>query len=259
MAFRRSRRVSSRRRWSSSGFRRIRSGPMYVQPRVSRNVPRASTTHYHMTHPVGSFADSIIPATFPYFSCGAILNGVPTTNGLGGRIGNRIYMQSLVLNGQFWYNPFGAGSTGGLTLEPTLTAQMFLVYFPGRAPLTAGPHTYQDFLDTATTPLNPLPALDPRHVARVVYRKNIRFDLVPTGYTPAPTSQYNYQLGPRSLYSINMKIPLNMTTVFDNPASPTMDWSDIRSGHLILYFHAVNWATPLTFFDVQSRLAFVEY
>lgn len=281
MAFRRRRfgRRSSRRRYIRRGYGRrsmrgtgySSTGPAqrYLQPRTSYNFPRVQTTHFWQTAPVGIFCNSttINPNVgFPYFVSGAVLNGVPTANGITGRIGNRILMQSLLLTGHVRYQPFttsggGASYRGDLfsPAEPSMHCVLFLVYFSGRQPPDTSmlPHPYTDFLQNQSA-TNPQPRLDPPHPYRVIWRKRYRFDLSPLSGGTEDDPEYALSRG--TLFEVNKKIRLNLPTVFADAPAPEPTWDTIRQGQLqLMCFYPNPSNSRLPVFDLQARLAFVEY
>lgn len=253
----------------SSGYSFSRPAARYLQPRVSRNVPRVSTTHFHQLLPIGIFMNTTTTATysFPYYNTGAILNAVPTANGLSGRIGTRIFMQSLLLSGNVRYSPWGANHTGGTLaypFEPTMNCTVFLVYFSGRQPpdFTNLPHPFGDFLENVNV-VNPQPRLDPDHPYRVIWRKTFTFSpevgLAASGGSGNPNGEAFYGLGSRTMFTVNKRISLNLPTVFDDSPAPSPTWDTIKQGQLQLMCYYPHNLPAGCVFEFSTRLAFVEY
>lgn len=196
---------------------------------------------------------------------------MPQDNSISGRVGNRVWLQSLLLTGQVYLETptFGVQFPGGVA-DPANNITLLLVYFATGSEVATGPHNFLDIFE-ASTEQAPSPRLDPPHPFRILWRRNLRLEATPAGAAFATTTPHMpvnicYTAGRNSLFSLNERISINLPTVFrDNTPSPS--WGSFRTGGLQFmgFYGGYNptsnpgmpWKNVRC--DVNARLAFVPY
>lgn len=117
---------SSRRR-----FRMTRSPGSLVQPRLVTSAPLRAVHFHTKSQTIGAVANAE----------GVLLNAPPRGQSITNRTGNRIKMMSLIVNGGFVMNTFGANASGTVTPDKRwqFEQQCSLLLFYVPAPVVTSP------------------------------------------------------------------------------------------------------------------------
>lgn len=268
-------RYYSTRTARSRGTRRTYPSTRRLQPYLSRGSGYVITKYIEHTERACCFSNAfgvdVAPLNTGNNISGQLLNLIPTADGIYGRIGNRVFMKSLLLRGHVYLNTNGAGRPNGadiVSADPLQHGSMYLVYAPA-ATTQATIHAMTEFLDAPITPFS-LPSLDDFHELQILWKRQFKLSWASAGGatgTPGPSQTVFYMEGPETEIAFDYEIPLNLPVTFDqNPATnPTI--ATLRTGGLFLYFVSAH-APPPTYAGMRnlrnpgvtfsSRISFIE-